>query len=134
MAYTWAQKKEAMRELIDEYYAPPLREAGFISYKDEGFHWYRIKGELSRRCGCRFFLLLHRSFLMLGLVRSRFSPGSISRRPVLPGISTGFIAMEAIILPPQIIFQTLRLPKQYSENSLEETIRLLFTVMSETAR
>ena len=46
MAYTWAQKKEAMRELIDEYYAPPLREAGFISYKDEGFHWYRIKGEL----------------------------------------------------------------------------------------
>lgn len=46
MPYTWAQKKEAMRELIDEYYAPPLREAGFVSYKDEGFHWYRIKGEL----------------------------------------------------------------------------------------
>ena len=46
MIYTWAQKKAAMQELIEEYYAPPLREAGFVSYKDEGFHWYRIKGEL----------------------------------------------------------------------------------------
>ena len=46
MAYTWAQKKAVMQELIEEYYAPPLREAGFVSYKNEGFHWYRIKGEL----------------------------------------------------------------------------------------
>ena len=46
MAYTWAQKKAVMHELIEEYYAPPLREAGFVSYKNEGFHWYRIKGKL----------------------------------------------------------------------------------------
>ena len=46
MAISWAEKKAAMQELIEAYYAPPLREEGFISYKDEGFHWYRVKGEL----------------------------------------------------------------------------------------
>lgn len=46
MAYSLAQKKKAMRELIDTYYAEPLQKAGFVSYKGENFHWYRIKGEL----------------------------------------------------------------------------------------
>ena len=46
MELTWLQKKEAMRELVDKYYANPLQKTGFVSYKDEGFHWYRIKGEL----------------------------------------------------------------------------------------
>ena len=35
-----------MQELIERYYAPLLREEGFISYKDEGFHWYRIRSNL----------------------------------------------------------------------------------------
>lgn len=46
MSLTLAQKKETMQELIGEYYAPILREAGFVSYKNEGFHWYKVENDL----------------------------------------------------------------------------------------
>lgn len=46
MALTWAQKKESMRELINAFYAEPLQAAGYVSYKGEGFHWYKVENEL----------------------------------------------------------------------------------------
>jgi hypothetical protein len=46
MALTWAQKKAGIMEIIETYYANALRDAGFVSYKSEGFHWYKVKDEL----------------------------------------------------------------------------------------
>ncbi len=46
MALTWAQKKAGIMEIIETYYAKPLRDTGFVSYKGEGFHWYKVKDEL----------------------------------------------------------------------------------------
>ena len=46
MALTWAQKKAGITEIIETYYAKPLRDTGFVSYKGEGFHWYKVKDEL----------------------------------------------------------------------------------------
>ena len=66
MKLTWAQKKESMQELIEAYYAPPLREGGFVSYKDEGFHWYRFKGELLQTVRMPIFSPSSPVFLDLG--------------------------------------------------------------------
>ena len=46
MKLTWGQKKATMKEFISKYYADALRSAGFVSYKDEGFHWYKLKNDL----------------------------------------------------------------------------------------
>lgn len=46
MAFTWAQKKAALQEIIGKHYADTLLNAGFVSYKDEGFHWYKLKNDL----------------------------------------------------------------------------------------
>ena len=46
MAFTNAQKLNIMKAFIKQYYWDTLSEAGFVSYKNEGFHWYKMEGDL----------------------------------------------------------------------------------------
>lgn len=46
MALSIRQKKSIMQELIQTHYADKLLNAGFVSYKEEGFHWYKSDKEL----------------------------------------------------------------------------------------
>ena len=46
MALSWTQKKAYTSQFIEENYAETLQNAGFVSYKNEGFHWYKVENEL----------------------------------------------------------------------------------------
>ncbi len=46
MGTSRAQKKQAIKQIIDRHYAPLLEQAGFYSYNNEGFHWYKLNNSL----------------------------------------------------------------------------------------
>ena len=46
MANSLGVKKAAVQSIIEEYHAPILRTNGFVSYKNTGFLWYRVKKNL----------------------------------------------------------------------------------------
>ena len=46
MVFSWKQKREIISEFIHRYYADTLSKAGFVSYKDIGFSWYKVKNGL----------------------------------------------------------------------------------------
>ena len=47
MPLTWKQKKAIIAEYVkDNHYVAPLKEKGFVSYRDEGLCWYKIKNDL----------------------------------------------------------------------------------------
>ena len=46
MIFTFSQKKKEVGRFIETYYGPSLREAGFVSYKNEGFFWYKVQNDL----------------------------------------------------------------------------------------
>ncbi len=41
-----SSQKQKFSEFLMSYYAPPLREASFVTYKNEGIHWYKIENDL----------------------------------------------------------------------------------------
>ena len=40
---TWKQKTEILSEYIMKYYADTLRKAGYVTFRDAGFHWYKVR-------------------------------------------------------------------------------------------
>ena len=41
-----SSQKQKFSEFLMTYYAEPLREAGFVTYKNEGIHWYKVENDL----------------------------------------------------------------------------------------
>ncbi len=63
---TWTQKKQKMAELIESHYAEKLRSGGFVSYKNEGFHWYKVENGLLKKVHLPIFSPSMPLFLMVG--------------------------------------------------------------------
>lgn len=67
-----SSQKQKFSEFLMTYYAEPLREAGFVTYKNEGIHWYKVENAL-----------LYKVHLPM------FSP----RRPITFGVCCGAIPL-----------------------------------------
>lgn len=63
---TWAQKKKKMAEFIEAHYAGALRAAGFVSFKNEGFHWYKVENGLLKKVHLPIFSPAMPLFLSVG--------------------------------------------------------------------
>lgn len=66
MALSWTQKKAYMSQFIEENYAEALQNAGFVSYKNEGFHWYKVKNGLLYKVHLPIFSPSSPLFLIIG--------------------------------------------------------------------